>query len=254
MALYTDGPPSSIEDLSAQDSQLLDVASTEGIDVTGKLALAHEQVGMEVEALLRRLVPAGHWAPTLATTGIGSVVVTTPLRLWHTYRTLGLVYGDAYYNQSNDRYAHKRDAFEQRAKWAYENVIEAGIGIARNPMPLAETPVVTAAIGPLASGTYYLTASWVNAAGEEGAPAVPTSISVSNQTLLARPGGAPANATGWNVYVGLSPDEMYRQNSAPIAPGAYWLQPGVLLTSGALPGKGQTPTYFQPVPRMIQRG
>ena len=58
MALYTDGPPSSIEDLSAQDSQLLDVASTEGIDLTKKLALAHEQAGIEIEELLRRRIPA----------------------------------------------------------------------------------------------------------------------------------------------------------------------------------------------------
>ena len=34
MALFTDGPASSIEDLAAQDSQVLNVASSEGIDLT----------------------------------------------------------------------------------------------------------------------------------------------------------------------------------------------------------------------------
>jgi len=54
MALFTDSPVSSIEDLSAQDSQLLDVASAENIDVTRKLALAQEEVGLELSALLTR--------------------------------------------------------------------------------------------------------------------------------------------------------------------------------------------------------
>ena len=36
MALFTDGPISCIEDLTAQDSQLLNVASVEGIDMTQK--------------------------------------------------------------------------------------------------------------------------------------------------------------------------------------------------------------------------
>ena len=36
------------EDLTAQDSQLLDVASTEGIDLGGKLALAQEELGVEL--------------------------------------------------------------------------------------------------------------------------------------------------------------------------------------------------------------
>ncbi len=133
MALYTDGPPSSIDDLSAQDSQLLSVASTEQIDVTQKLMLAHEQVGIEVEALLRRMVPAGYRTGIEPGPKFESVVVTKPLQLWHTYMALTLVYGDAYYNQLNDRYARKRDDFEQKAKWAYEKVLAAGLGMVAQP-------------------------------------------------------------------------------------------------------------------------
>ncbi len=254
MALYIDGPPSSIEDLSAQDSQLLDVATTEGINVTGKLALAYEQLGIEMEGLLRRLVPAGWWMAPWPSTRIASVVVTKPLRLWHTYRTLKLFYGDAYYNQSNDRYAHKRDEFELQATWAYEKLIEAGVGIAKDPVPIAETPTVTPAAGLLPMGTYYVTASWVNAAGQEGSPAVPASLSVSNQTLMVQMVNVPANAVGWNAYIGAAPDQMIRQNVAPIGTGANWLQPSVLMASGPVPGDGQRPTYFQPIPRLIQRG
>jgi hypothetical protein len=51
MALFTDGPASNIEDLAAHDSQLLTIAKSEGIDVTVKLALAQEAVGIELEEL-----------------------------------------------------------------------------------------------------------------------------------------------------------------------------------------------------------
>ena len=41
-----------MEDLTAQDSQLMSVASTEGIDVTRKSALAQEEVALEIATLL----------------------------------------------------------------------------------------------------------------------------------------------------------------------------------------------------------
>ena len=36
---------------------------------------------------------------------LSHVVVTPPVRLWHTYRTLENVYREAYNSQLNDRYA-----------------------------------------------------------------------------------------------------------------------------------------------------
>src|SRR5690349_21619073 len=120
MALFTDGPASTIEDLTAQDSQLLDVAQVEGIDLTRKLALAQEEAALEIEGLLETLRPvdAALWAPT--SMGPANVVVTPALKAWHTFRTLEAVYRDAYHSQLNDRYAAKRDEFRERAKWAYE--------------------------------------------------------------------------------------------------------------------------------------
>ena len=48
----------SIEDLRGHDTQLLNVATVEGIDVTRKLALAQEELGVEVTGLLGRLSAA----------------------------------------------------------------------------------------------------------------------------------------------------------------------------------------------------
>jgi hypothetical protein len=259
MALFTDGPAASMEDLTAQDSQLLDVASVEGIDVAQKLALAQDELALELDALLTRLSYVDQLFWLAPQPGLGSVVVTPALKLWHTFRSLEMVYSDAYNNQLNDRYAGKRDQFHVRAKWAYETLVAAGIGVASVPVPQAATPAVTAAAAPapgtpLPVGIYYVTVSWVNNAGEDGASAIPATIATAGSSLLVQPADAPPRtAAGWNVYVGTGPDSMALQNGSPIAIGETWLQPATL-AAGRPPGTGQRPSYLKPVPRMIQRG
>src|SRR5262249_34930326 len=160
------GPMNTIEDLRAQDSQLADVASTEGIDLTQKLSLAHEKIGIDLEQLLGGRYP------------LASVVSTLPLALWHNYRTLEMAYADACFSHLNDRYKAKRDQFHDLAKWAYERVIELGVGIAAAPVPRAAKPYLSAVPGFTTPGTYYATMTWVNAAGEEGAAAAADAIEV----------------------------------------------------------------------------
>jgi hypothetical protein len=120
-------------------------------------------------------------------------------------------------------------------------------------------PAVTAAAAPapgapLPDETYYVTMAWVNAAGEDGACALPATIATTRSSLLVQPAGAPPKtAAGWNVYVGAGPDSVALQNGSPIAIGQSWLQPAPL-AAGRPPGPGQRPSYLKPVPRMIQRG
>jgi hypothetical protein len=248
-----------MDDLAAQDTQLLDVASVEGIDVTQKLVLAQEELTLELNALLSKLSYVDQLFWIAPQPNLGSVVVTPALKLWHTFRTLEMVYSDAYNSQLNDRYAGKRDQFRASAQWAHGMLIQAGIGVASVPVPRAAIPVVTAAAAPspgtpLPDGTYYATVAWVNAAGEDGASADPAIIATTGSTLLVQPAGAvPKTAAGWNVYVGADPDSMALQNGSPIAIGQTWLQPATL-AAGRPPGPGQRPSYLKPVPRMIQRG
>ena len=245
MALFTDGPVSTIEDLTGQDSQILDVASTESIDLGRKLALAQEEVGVELSLALDR-ADAGR--------NTGNVVVTPALKLWLTFRTLEMTYRDAYYSQLNDRYAGKRDAFGGMAKWAYEKLIQGGIGIATDPAPQAATPRVETAPGNLPSGTYYVTAAWVNAAGEEGVCATPAVVTGAGSTLRVRAVQAPANATGWNVYVGDSGETLTQQNGGPIPASQSWTQPNPVTNTGRAPGGGQRANYLLKAIRRIQRG
>jgi hypothetical protein len=257
MALFTDGPISVIEDMTAQDSQLLNVASNEGIDVTRKLALAQDEIAMEIMALLTNSNFGSQSAGNSPQLDIGSIVVTPPLKLWHTLRSLELVYSDAYNSQLNDRYAGKRDQFQKMAAWAYDKLNQIGIGLTSFPVPQAATPELVAAAPvsqdfPLPDGMYSVTMAWTNG-GEEGASAIPATITTSASTIEVHPGAVPAGATGWNVYVGLTPSATL-QNTVPIPVGQVWLQPGVLGTTGRAPGSGQSPSYIKPVPRMIQRG
>jgi hypothetical protein len=254
MALFIDGSISGLEDLIAQDSQLLDVATVEGIDVTRKMALAQEEIGLDLVTLLNslRFVDQAFWlAPEPR---LKEVVVTTALKLWHTYRSLEMVYGDAYSSQLNDRYAAKRDQFHEAAQRAREKLIQIGIGMASHPVPQAATPQVIAIPGSLPNGIYYVTMAWLNAASEEGASAVPAVITLSASTLQVQPAMSPSTATGWNVYVGPAPEDMVLQNTSPIPAGEIWLQTSALAQAGQRPGSGQEPNYFKPIPRVLQRG
>jgi hypothetical protein len=164
-----------------------------------------------------------------------------------------MVYGDAYNSQLNDRYGGKRDEYHERVKWACNQTIQSGLGIAADPVKQAATPVVRASAGALTDGTYYVAIAWTNAAGEEGASSVPAVVQVTGGTFAVET-STPAKVTGWNVYSGTSPATMTVQNLQPLAPGQTWVQPDTLSTTGRRAGSGQAPSYWVQVPRTIQRG
>jgi hypothetical protein len=245
MPLFTDGPASGIEDLAAQDSQLLNVASAEGIDVTAKLALAQEGIGIELYGLMRESV--------LALKGIEPlqrVIVTPPLRLWHTYRTLETVYRDAYNNQLNDRYAAKRNQFRELGHWAREQLRDVGVGLAARPVPRAASPTLQQADGTMPQGTYYATIAWMNEFGQEGCAAAAAAITLAGALVVILP-EVPAGVTQWKVYAGTSPESMTEQGMFDIGQECRL---GFLLSGGKPPGEGQAPDYLHPLPRVLQRG
>ncbi len=256
MALFIDGGISSLEDLTAQDSQLLDVSSVEGIDVTQKLDLAEHELALDLQMLLARSAAASldrFW--TASPPGLENVVDTPALKLWHTYTTLALVYADAYFSQLNDRYKAKRDQFLEKAKWARERLLQIGVGIVTDPVPQADAPQLSGASGGnLPSGTYYVATGWANTSGAEGKCSTPMSFSATAGMLEVRQGSVPALVTGWNVYIGTAPDNLIRQNSSPIDPAQAWQQTATPIATGRTPGDGQGPDYLQWLPFLLQRG
>jgi len=258
MALFSDGPPSTVEDLAALDSQLLKIANVEGIDITQKLALAHQELGLELAAQLKRSDHREEWLWISGPPRLNSIVVTPALKLWHSYKSLELVYRDSYNSQLNDRYAGKRDQFHQMATWAYEQLALIGIGVAQTPVPKAAGFSVISTVPPsgvtIPDGAYYVAMAWVNAAGEEGLSSDPSAVTTSGTTFVVSPGTAPREVTGWNVFAGTDPSALRLQNTAPIGVGQVWLQQSPVDASGRPPGSGQNPTYERTLPPLIQRG
>ena len=254
MALFTDGI-STIQDLMSQDSSVLATSQTENIDLSQKLANAQQELGIEITTLLQQsnTYDWQFWLqPELQ---LNNIVVTPPLQLWHVFQTLTLVYQDAYFNQLNDRYQGKRDQFQQLAKWAMEKLIQTGVGIATDPIPQAAAPQLTSVAGGQAGMAYSASVSWLNVEGEEGQASNPSMLSVAGgNTLVVQPVSQPANATAWNVYVGLSPTTLTLQNTSPLALDQVWVQAGPVSTAGQAPGSGQAPDYLRALPRVIQRG
>jgi len=260
MALFNDGPISTAADLQQYENSILTVASTENIDLAGKMMLAQQDLANEVVSfLLRRrqrcdYLPWGDSSGSLSLRELTNVVVTDPLREWHIHRTLALVYRDAYNNQLNNRYQGKWMEYEVLAKASKRTYFQIGVGLVANPVPQAAAPVLATVTGTAAGGTFYVAVTWVGAAGQEGAPSALGQLSTSNgQQLLVSVGNPPQNVTTWNVYVGTTPTTLTLQNVDPILSTIGWTMTSAVNAGVALP-TGQLPTWFAVDNRVIERG
>ena len=254
MALFNDGPLSSTLDLQNTETGILNVASTEGIDLMGKMTLAQGAIANDlILFLLRRLTVRDAQWNLRRTLGTRDVVVTPPLKQWHVYKSLSMVYRDAYNNQLNDRYLNKWSEYEKLAKGSQEVYLQIGVGLVADPLPKPSGPILSAVSGPGNAGTYYIALTWVNSTGQESAPSDTTSIaSLDGQQIVIAVTSAPENAVGWNAYAGQAPDGLALQNSAPLAIAAPYTMS--TLQTGPSAGEGQKPTWFFIDHRVIERG
>ncbi len=244
--LFCDGRISTIEELMEYESSILEVAGTEGIDLTIKLGLAQEELTVDLLTFL-----AGRDGVALT-----SVAVTEPLHKWHTFQALALIFRDAYHKQLNDRYLGKWQEYQRMARWAMESLLHTGMGFVSDPIAKAAAPRTGVAAGSRGAAVYFAQVAWVNAAGAEGMPSeLAVQEILTNGLLTVTAITPPANAVSWNVYVGTSPDMLTRQNTAPLAPGETWVEPeSGVTTTGAAPGTGQGPDWYLRTGRVLHRG
>jgi hypothetical protein len=245
MALFTDGTISTLEELRGYESAIYDVATTERIDLSQKLLLAQQELGIELTSRFFRETPEG----------LNEAVVTPALQSWHLFQTLALIYRDAYNSHFNDRYLGKWREYERLAKWACRHVLDMGVGMVGEPVPKAQPPVAGVAAGAAGAATYWIRVAWTGRSGEEGCASDPSVVS-SPQGMVptAEAVGPPPNATGWNVYAGLALDDTRLQNASPISAGASWVMGPSGLVAGKPAGKGQTPSFYKRIERVLQRG
>ena len=148
MALFTDGSLSTMLDLQTNESAILTVASTAGIDLAGKMALAQADLTNHIlKFLLRRSqYPEAQWTQRRIR-GVSDVVVTAPLKQWHVHKTLAFVYRDVYNSQANDRFLGKWKEYEQLARQSCDNYFQVGVGIVADPLSKPSSLLVSTVTG-----------------------------------------------------------------------------------------------------------
>jgi hypothetical protein len=185
------------------------------------------------------------------------VVVTPDLSRWEKMQALAMVYRDASFTQTIDRYKGKWDVFVKLTQAAREQFIANGIGLVTDPMPKAALPVLgtESVTGSHNGGTFYACVTWVNAAGQEGSPSDTGSIAVpANNLMTVMATGGPERAVGFNVYAGTVLAMMTLQNTVALpAGGTFTYVPGTS-TSMRTAGTGQRPDYVKPLPATTMRG
>lgn len=243
MALVMDGSISTVEDLRALDSAILDTSLGENIDLIKKLQVAEDAVQLELAVfLLRAANQNGVSGPGI---DLSNVVVTNPLRRWHTLRTLVEVYSDAYNSQFNDRYLGKWKHYSKLTRETSDLLFEYGVGIVQNPVPRAPKPIVTegALGGPVTQ--YFVRIAWRGATGTTGALSEPAVFPAPNGELMyVGSGPAPAGVTGFHVYLGETAESATLQNGTPILPGQLWVMPVGGLVPRQVPASEQRPDYY----------
>jgi hypothetical protein len=255
MALFTDGPINGTTDIQDHENAVLNVTTTENIDLDAKIRLAQDEIANDVMLfLLRRQPLLDAQAATRRRMGLADVAVTAPLRQWHALKTLSLVYRDAYNNQLNDRYRGKWTEYEQLGKVSAQTYYQIGVGLVARPISKASDAVLTVTSGSASGGVFYVAVAWSNDDGQEGAASeVGQLATLDGQRLSVTSVGPPDNASGWNVYVGDQPDLLTLQNSDPIAVGSIWIMDSPLFIGKPL-GAGQLPTCYVVDQNVMERG
>jgi hypothetical protein len=265
MAMFTDGLVSELPDLLGYEADLLDVAGALKVELGVKLQLAQTEVGAQLEATSRRpgnvfLAKGAGWQSTGGETSaprfdLSQVVVTPPLKLWHTFQTLALFYRDAQARKVDDKYLPKWREYKELAKWASDLLFQTGVGLAMSPVPRGEQPVIGFESSTLPAMSLYARTTWVGHDGTEGAGSKERAVhTVANQALKLTMGPAPAAAAGWHVYIGQSQGEALRQTNVPLIEGAEWVMPLGGIVDGPELGNGQPAEMYRTAPKFLQRG
>ncbi len=252
MALFLDGPISSLEDLRVYETSLLETSSVEGVSLSNKLELAQQELANEI---LRFLIQQLEPAETITPAKLQQVVATDPLRRWHALRTLAVFFRDVHHNQLNDRYKAKWDAYEAEARAASRLLWEVGVGLVRSPLRRPNAPTLTAlpTEDEYPQGLFRIT--WVAGSTEESGPSEPVLFApVGTERPQLAVSSPPLRATGWHVYAGATEGQLTRQTDSPLSLTDTWTMPANEFTGGASLPFGQLPDYYVRLQRLLFRG
>jgi hypothetical protein len=263
MGLLIDGQLNNTQDLRNYENGILDLASLENIDLTGKMAMAQDEISTSIlNFLLKQTGRDLGFLPYILggenlrrRLGVSDVTNTPQLKRWHALKTLTLAYADAYNNQLNDRYRGKWKQYESLATDAEQSFYEIGVGLSLAPVGKALPPVLGTIAGIGAQATFFVQTTLTNQGGQEGAPSDFASLSTpAGSQLTVTSVDAPGSGSGINVYVGTIPDGVTLQNDVPVDVGSQWILPPSGLRQGRAPGQGQSADRYIVNNRVLLRG
>lgn len=251
MALFTDGPIASLDDLRRYDSAVLDTASAEGIDIEAKLEVAQRETSLEITSfLLRNGLHLG------TSRNLHKVLVTEPVLHANCIHALELIYRDAFNSQLNSRYEGKWKEYTRLSKHALQLLFDIGIGITHSPISRAFPPSCSYVPGESSEDrNYTVSVAWQGADGLCGQTSPSVSIAVPAGSLLSvHTAPMPPEATGWFVYAAVAGEAAVRQNESALARNAVWTENsnGLRFDLASIPEQG--PTTYVVGRSTMQRG
>jgi hypothetical protein len=243
--LFTDGIILCPETLREHDNYVLEIASTESIELSSKLQVAQRWVGYELTSFL--LNREAH-------VGLSHVFVNDELRDLLAVQTLAAVYRDAYYRHLNDRYEGRAKEFNAIAERSLQRFLQNGVGLVAVAVPRADQPEVDTAVGGgLTPGVYRVTIAWQHPLGTVGEFSEAVQVEAVDGGLSINPPAAPQGVLGWHAFVGLNEDGPTRQNDAPIAPAMAWTQAADLRSDLVGPQPSAADSYVRSSTPRVRR-
>lgn len=259
MALFTDADVITLDDLLEFETSLVQVASSHGINIDTKIALATNAISDRMMLWLLNIWTSDPQWLTRRTIGLSTVVVTPTLQRWLCFESLSRFFSEAYNVQLNTRFQGKWTEYQTAAQHAADLVFQSGLGIVYNPLPRPAMPLVAIEAGTISPQALYVQTSWIDNQGNESAPSPINGVILdgTNTIVVAMSEGAlgaPSAAAGWCLYAGTTETDITRQNSTPLAIGSSWDLPATGLIEGTAVGNGQSPQFYIQLSRQILRG
>lgn len=251
MALFSDGPANTIEELTVFESALLEVASKTGIALDAKIELAQREIALELITFVMRN-GSQYLGPNRS---LNHVVITDGLRQWHAVQTLAAIYRDAYFQSLNDRYQEKWAQYSRLTKSFKELYFGSGVAVCREPIPcLGNLQVSKTAGASLTERTVLVSANWTRGlySGQSSKPQAITLL--PGETLSVLTSTPPESADGWELFAGNSAESLRKVHSGKLPTGQAWLESLPWPDSEATPRDGQTADLYLLRSPIVGRG
>ena len=259
MALFTDADVVTLDDLLQFENSLVQIASSHGINVETKIALALSAMADRVMLWLLQIGAADPQWVTRRQIGLSTVVVTPPFRRWICFDALSRFFAEAYNVQLNTRFQGKWTEYQRAAEDTAEMVFATGIGIVFAPLAKPDLPLVSVETGASPAQAIFVQTAWADIRGDESALSPVNGVLLPGESSISvgMAEGAldvPSTAVGWNVYVSTTESGLTRQNQVPSQNGTTWSLPASGLIQGAPAIDGQQPDYYIGLSRRLLRG